>query len=129
MNVLVCAVHIVPYLKKYKANPCTGQPLEAKGLIKLNYQKNAAGEYHCPVMYKVSTVVIIRLPVPLTCIRYTDVLSCTRYTSILSSARWIPLPYHVHGGKGTTGLSCTIKIPVPVPPPCQVQVWSQCPVM
>jgi peptidyl-prolyl cis-trans isomerase-like protein 2 len=53
MNVLVCAVHIVPYLKKYKANPCTGQPLEAKGLIKLNYQKNAAGEYHCPVMYKV----------------------------------------------------------------------------
>ena len=55
MNVLVCAVHIVPYLKKYKANPCTGQPLEAKGLIKLNYQKNAAGEYHCPVMYKAST--------------------------------------------------------------------------
>jgi peptidyl-prolyl cis-trans isomerase-like protein 2 len=47
----------VPYLKKYKANPCTGQPLEAKGLIKLNYQKNAAGEYHCPVMYKVITTV------------------------------------------------------------------------
>lgn len=45
-------VHIVPYLKKYKANPCTGQPLDAKGLIKLKYQKNAAGEYHCPVMYK-----------------------------------------------------------------------------
>ncbi len=58
MNVLVCAVHIVPYLKKYKANPCTGQPLEAKGLIKLNYQKNAAGEYHCPVMYKVSTYIL-----------------------------------------------------------------------
>jgi peptidyl-prolyl cis-trans isomerase-like protein 2 len=46
----------VPYLKKYKANPCTGQPLEAKGLIKLKYHKNAAGEYHCPVMYKVCII-------------------------------------------------------------------------
>jgi peptidyl-prolyl cis-trans isomerase-like protein 2 len=43
----------VPYLKKYKANPCTGQPLDAKGLIKLKYHKNAGGEFHCPVMYKV----------------------------------------------------------------------------
>ena len=24
-------VHIVPYLKKYKANPCTGKPLDSKG--------------------------------------------------------------------------------------------------
>jgi len=46
-------VHIVPYLKKYKANPCTGETLDSKGLTKLNMQKNAAGEYHCPVMYKV----------------------------------------------------------------------------
>ena len=45
-------VHIVPYLKKYKSNPCTGAPLDSKGLTKLNMQKNAAGEYHCPVMYK-----------------------------------------------------------------------------
>ena len=52
-DVVLLAVHIVPYLKKYKANPCTGQPLDAKGLIKLKYQKNAAGEFHCPVMYKV----------------------------------------------------------------------------
>jgi len=46
-------VHIVPYMKKYKANPCTGEPLDSKGLTKLNMQKNAHGEYHCPVMYKV----------------------------------------------------------------------------
>jgi len=46
-------VHIIPYMKKYKANPCTGQPLDSKGLTKLNFQRNAAGEYHCPVMYKV----------------------------------------------------------------------------
>lgn len=46
-------VHIVPFIKKYKANPCTGKPLEAKGLLKLKFFKNAAGEYHCPVMYKV----------------------------------------------------------------------------
>lgn len=28
------------------------QPLEAKNLIKLNFHKNAKGEYHCPVLYK-----------------------------------------------------------------------------
>ena len=26
-------VHIVPYMKKYKANPCTGEPLDSKGSI------------------------------------------------------------------------------------------------
>jgi peptidyl-prolyl cis-trans isomerase-like protein 2 len=28
------------------------QSLEAKNLIKLNFHKNAKGEYHCPVTYK-----------------------------------------------------------------------------
>jgi peptidyl-prolyl cis-trans isomerase-like protein 2 len=32
------------------------QPLEAKNLIKLNLQKNAKGEYHCPVLYKSFTM-------------------------------------------------------------------------
>jgi peptidyl-prolyl cis-trans isomerase-like protein 2 len=31
------------------------QPLEAKNLIKLNFHKNAKGEYHCPVLYKAFT--------------------------------------------------------------------------
>jgi len=46
-------VHILPFIKKYKANPCTGKSLDAKGLVKLKFNKNAAGEFHCPVMYKV----------------------------------------------------------------------------
>jgi len=45
-------VHIVPFIKKYKMNPCNGKPLDAKGLVKMKFFKNAAGEYHCPVMYK-----------------------------------------------------------------------------
>merc|ERR1719431_1190965 len=35
------------------ANPCTGKSLDAKGLVKLKFNKNAAGEFHCPVMFKV----------------------------------------------------------------------------
>jgi len=46
-------IHIVPYIKKFKSNPCTGKPLDAKGLTKLKFHKNAGGEPHCPVMYKV----------------------------------------------------------------------------
>ena len=46
-------LYILPFIKKYKVNPCTGKPLDAKGLIKLKFSKNAAGEFHCPVMFKV----------------------------------------------------------------------------
>jgi len=35
--------NIVPYLKKYGTNPATGEKLEAKSLIKLNFFKNANG--------------------------------------------------------------------------------------
>ncbi|XP_030856393.1 RING-type E3 ubiquitin-protein ligase PPIL2 [Strongylocentrotus purpuratus] len=44
---------IVPFIKKYKANPITGQALDAKSLIKLNFHKNTDGKYHCPVTFKV----------------------------------------------------------------------------
>ena len=46
-------LYILPFIKKYKVNPCTGKPLDAKGLVKLKFSKNAAGEFHCPVMFKV----------------------------------------------------------------------------
>jgi len=46
-------LYILPFIKKYKVNPCSGKPLDAKGLIKLKFSKNAAGEFHCPVMFKV----------------------------------------------------------------------------
>ena len=46
-------VHIVPFLKKFKANPISGKPLAASQLTKLNLHRNSKGEPHCPVMYKV----------------------------------------------------------------------------
>ncbi|CAF0709857.1 unnamed protein product [Brachionus calyciflorus] len=45
--------NIAPFLKKYGRNPVTGEPLDPKKLIKLNFYKNAKGEYHCPTTYKV----------------------------------------------------------------------------
>jgi len=46
-------MHIVPFLKKFKKSPVTGEPMTAKDLIKLHFHKNSSGEYHCPVTYKV----------------------------------------------------------------------------
>lgn len=47
--------NIVPFLKKYGVDPATGKPLDAKSLIRLHWTRNAEGEYHCPVTYKVYT--------------------------------------------------------------------------
>jgi peptidyl-prolyl cis-trans isomerase-like protein 2 len=44
---------LLPFLKRFKVNPITGEKLEAKELVKLNFSKNADGKYHCPVLYKV----------------------------------------------------------------------------
>lgn len=43
---------LLPYIKQYKHNPVTGKSLDPKSLVKLNFIKNAEGEYHCPVLYK-----------------------------------------------------------------------------
>lgn len=45
--------HILPYIKKFKANPVTGKKLEASMLTKLKVHKNSKGEQHCPVLFKV----------------------------------------------------------------------------
>jgi len=46
-------MNIVPFLKKYGKNPITGEKLEAKSLIRLNFHKNPSGKYHCPVMFNI----------------------------------------------------------------------------
>uniref|UniRef100_A0A8C9U842 RING-type E3 ubiquitin-protein ligase PPIL2 n=2 Tax=Scleropages formosus TaxID=113540 RepID=A0A8C9U842_SCLFO len=46
---------IVPWIKKFGTNPISGEKLEAKALIKLNFSKNNEGKYHCPVLYTVFT--------------------------------------------------------------------------
>ena len=44
---------LVPYVKQHKHNPVTGKPIDVKSLTKLNFFKNAEGQYHCPVLFKV----------------------------------------------------------------------------
>lgn len=43
---------IIAYIKKFKKNPVTGKPLEAKDLTKLVFHKDSKGDYHCPVLFK-----------------------------------------------------------------------------
>jgi peptidyl-prolyl cis-trans isomerase-like protein 2 len=45
--------NIVPFLKKHGKNPVTGEQMDFKSLIKINFHKNSKAEYHCPVTYKV----------------------------------------------------------------------------
>eukprot|EP01094_Clydonella_sp_ATCC50884_P014740 TRINITY_DN2524_c1_g1_i2.p1 TRINITY_DN2524_c1_g1~~TRINITY_DN2524_c1_g1_i2.p1 ORF type:complete len:499 (-),score=170.62 TRINITY_DN2524_c1_g1_i2:115-1611(-) len=49
-------LHIIPFLKKYKVDPTTGEPLSPKQLIKLHFHKNENDEYHCPLTHKLLTV-------------------------------------------------------------------------
>ena len=44
--------NIVPFLSKFKINPITGEPLDTKSLIKLNFSKSSEGFYQCPVLLK-----------------------------------------------------------------------------
>jgi len=45
-------LNIVPFLRKHGKHPVTGEDLQQKDLIKLNFHKNEKGEYHCPVTFK-----------------------------------------------------------------------------
>ncbi|GFZ47690.1 peptidylprolyl isomerase [Saitozyma sp. JCM 24511] len=46
-------MNIVPYVRKFKTNPVSGKPLDTSQLIKLNFFKNAEGQMHDPITYKV----------------------------------------------------------------------------
>lgn len=54
-GVIFDLLNIVPYLRKHGRNPMSGEPMQQSDLIKLNFHKNEAGEYHCPVTYKTFT--------------------------------------------------------------------------
>lgn len=43
---------IIHFLKAFKVNPITGKPCDAKSLVKLTFFRNAAGDYHCPSLFK-----------------------------------------------------------------------------
>ncbi|XP_074597050.1 RING-type E3 ubiquitin-protein ligase PPIL2 [Brevipalpus obovatus] len=44
--------NIIKFLKKYKKDPIDGTPCDAKSIAKLNFHKNEAGKFHCPVLLK-----------------------------------------------------------------------------
>ncbi|BFG05691.1 RING-type E3 ubiquitin-protein ligase PPIL2 [Drosophila madeirensis] len=43
---------ILKFLKTFKINPITGQKMDSKSLVKLNFYKNATDDYHCPALFK-----------------------------------------------------------------------------
>nr|ODN74249.1 peptidyl-prolyl cis-trans isomerase-like 2 [Cryptococcus depauperatus CBS 7841] len=46
-------LNIVPYIRKFKSNPVSGELLDTSQLIKLNFFRNAEGNLHDPITYKV----------------------------------------------------------------------------
>eukprot|EP00210_Caulerpa_lentillifera_P006358 g6073.t1 len=54
-GVIFDIVNAVPFIKKYRKNPVTGESLELRDLTQLHFHKNNQGEYHCPVLNKVFT--------------------------------------------------------------------------
>eukprot|EP00933_Yihiella_yeosuensis_P062030 TRINITY_DN64949_c0_g1_i1.p1 TRINITY_DN64949_c0_g1~~TRINITY_DN64949_c0_g1_i1.p1 ORF type:complete len:565 (+),score=142.00 TRINITY_DN64949_c0_g1_i1:148-1842(+) len=45
--------YIIKYIKLFGCHPVHGGKLEMKELVPLHFHKNAQGQYHCPVTYKV----------------------------------------------------------------------------
>ncbi|KAK7074623.1 RING-type E3 ubiquitin-protein ligase ppil2 [Halocaridina rubra] len=43
---------LLPFIRKFKVNPVTGEPLSEKLLTKVTFHRASGGEYHCPVLYK-----------------------------------------------------------------------------
>merc|ERR1712080_470762 len=46
-------MNVLPFLKKFKKSPVTGEPMTPKDLIKLNFSKNTDDDYHCPITSKI----------------------------------------------------------------------------
>lgn len=55
-GVIFDILNIMPYVRKHKKNPVTGESLAPKDLVRLNISKNADGKWHCPVTFKVRPV-------------------------------------------------------------------------
>lgn len=49
------AVFLLQWYKKYKVNPVTGEPCTLNDFMYLNFAKNSAGEFHCPITNQVFT--------------------------------------------------------------------------
>lgn len=45
--------HLFSFLRKYKTNPVSGDPMTTGDIIRLHMAKNPDGQWHCPVTFKV----------------------------------------------------------------------------
>lgn len=45
-------INIMPFLRKHKVSPITGQPLSTTDLSPLHFHKNDKDKFHCPITYK-----------------------------------------------------------------------------
>lgn len=59
-GVIFDILNIMPYVRKHKRNPVTGEALAPKDLVRLNVSKNADGKWHCPVTFKVRPARLFR---------------------------------------------------------------------
>lgn len=58
-GVIFDILNIMPYVRKHKKNPVTGEALAPKDLVRLNISKNGDGKWHCPVTFKVNNTYIL----------------------------------------------------------------------
>lgn len=44
---------IVPWIRKYRTDPISGEKLDPASLTKMHWSKNADGQYQCPITFKI----------------------------------------------------------------------------
>lgn len=54
-GVIFDLVNLLPFIRKHKCNPITGESMTSQDIIRLNMEKNSEGKWHCPVTCKVFT--------------------------------------------------------------------------
>lgn len=52
-GVIFDLMNLVPYIRKYKCNPITGESMSSQDIIRLNMNKDAEGHWCCPITCKV----------------------------------------------------------------------------
>lgn len=55
LSSILFARNLLEWLQQHHNNPVTGEPLDLKDIIPLIFHKNAEGQFHCPVTYKIFT--------------------------------------------------------------------------
>lgn len=63
-GVIFDLLNIIPYIRKYKKNPISGETITTDDILRLTMSKNAEDKWHCPITFKVfnnnSKIVAVR---------------------------------------------------------------------